>query len=237
MAKTGHPNFDYTCQGYWRGLLHNFSIVGNHSGTSFGQSDAQTFMEGTASPYALCFGVFQCSSIVVVASRYYDGQASAPVFAAEYNEANPVPTPLVPTGLAYGTDTSEDYLPLEVCCDLSSDIGLSATSKPVYNRKYLRGVPKTALAVGTENSPVFTIATAGVAAASSLGNGDLYGGRYYISPGARSADNWVASTQCGNHQIPRGRKRKATSAGSGVSASKLLEDAIALAGGVVLAGA
>lgn len=227
MAKTGHPNFDYTCQGYWRGAIHNFSIVGNHSGTSFGQSDAQAFMEGTSSPFALTFGPLMSSGLSVVASRYYDGQNSAPVFVNLYNTGNPAPTPLVPTGAAWGSDiTLEDYLPLEVCADLSSEVGLGKTSKPVYNRKFLRGVPQGAVGSGTGGETVWgsPAPAAVVTAVAKLGNGDWYGGRTYISPNARSANNWLISAYPGNHQIPRGRKAKATS-----TSSSLFNDALNLA--------
>lgn len=237
MAKTGHPNFDYTCQAYWRGALHNFSIVGNHSGTSFGQADAKTFLEGTSSPYALSFGPMQATSIKVTACRYYDGQNSAPVFVDLFNEGNPAPTPLVPTGLGYGSGGGADYLPLEVCTGFSSEVGLGKTSKPIYNRKYLRGVPSDAITYDSHDEMILVPSTAGTAACTAMGDGSWYGGRVYISPNARSANNWVINQYPENHQVPRGRKRKATSASSGVSATSILEKAIALAGGVVLAGA
>lgn len=238
MAKTGHPNFDYTCQAHWRGALHNFSVIGNHSGTSFGQADAKTFMEGASSPYALTFAHFQASDVVVVSARYYDGQNSAPVYVADYNAGNPAPAPLTAIGDAYNGIAQPGYLPLEVCCGLYSEVGLSVKSKPVYNRKYLRGVPLAAVQPGTgTDSPLFTTDPIGVAAAAAMGDGSWYGGRVYISPTARSANNWLINANPENHQVPRGRKRKITSAGTGVSASQLLQDAIALAGGIVLAGA
>lgn len=232
MAKTGHPNFDYTCQGQWRGAAHNFSITGNHSGTSFGQADAQAFMEGTASPYALCFAFFQSPSISVVSSRYYDGQNAAPVFVAEYNTDNPAPTPLTALGTAYGDDPADGYLPLEVCAMIESFVGLGSTSKPVYNRKFLRGVPTSALSGGTDtDSPTINVNATGSTAAAKLGNGSLYGGRVYISPDARSANNWVMLSEAGNHQIPRGRKRSSSKATSSAlsEAEQLLKLALASA--------
>ena len=237
MAKTGHPNFDYVCQGQWRGMTHNFSIVGNHSGTSFGQSDAQAFMEGEDSPYALVFAYFQAPSIVVVSSRYYDGQNSAPVFVNDYSTDNPAPAPLTALGTGLNASPSTNAAPLEVCCQLESEVGLSSTSKPVYNRKFLRGVPLDSIEAAGDSAVAFVPTTLGTAAVAKLGDGSLYGSRVYISPSARSANNWVINPQVSNRQVPRGRKRKATSSGSGVSAESLLEKAIALAGGTILAGA
>lgn len=167
-------------------------------------------MEGTTSPMALTFGLLMSSSINVISSRYYDGQNSAPVFVNLYNTDNPAPTPIVPTGSAWGEVTLEDYLPLEVCMDLYSEVGLGKTSKPVYNRKFLRGVPTGAIGVGSHDETVFEPPTGVTTAVAKLGDGSWYGSRVYISPSARSANNWLLSVYPGNHQIPRGRKRVTT---------------------------
>lgn len=238
MAKTGHPNFDYTVNGKWRGVSHNFSITGNHSGTSFGASDAQTFLTGTASPYALSFGPFQSSGLTVVGARYYDGQNSAPVYEVSYTEEDPAPTPLQPTEKAWASEASGYYLPLEVCALLYALVGYNSLSKPIYCRKYLRGIPPQALGEVGGAEEWISPTAAGTAAIAAMGSGAWYGGRYYISPTAKQATTgWELDPYCSNHQVPRGKKRKVTSASSGVSAESILEKAIALAGGVVLAGA
>lgn len=238
MAKTGHPNFDYTCEGLWRGVAHNFSITGNHSGTSFSQTDAQTFMTGTLSPYAQSFGPFQSSGIKVVGARYYDGQNSAPVWETTYTTEDPAPTALEATEKAWASSASGYYLPLEVCALLYALVGYNSKSKPVYCRKYLRGIPAQALGEVAGAEQWIGPTADGLAAIAAMGNGSWYGGRYYISPSAQQAvTTWDLDPYCSNHQVPRGKKRKVTSASSGVSAESILEKAIALAGGVVLAGA
>jgi hypothetical protein len=168
-------------------------------------------MEGTGSPFALCFGVLMATDLSVVASRYYDGQNSAPVFVNDYNTGNPPPTPLVPTAAGYTGSELANYFPLEVCADLSSEVGLGKTSKPIYNRKFLRGVPEGALTFDSHGEALLTLNDTGTAAVSTMGDGSWYGSRVYISPNARSANNWLAAAWPGNHQIPRGRK-KASSA-------------------------
>lgn len=209
MARTGHPNFDYTCQGTWRGKLKTFSITGNHSGTSFGATDAKAFMEGATSPYALSFAPFQATSIAVVQSRYYDGQNPAPVYEAVYNESNPAPAPLVPTGTAFSGGGDADFVPLEVCVMLAAPCGFSSTSKPIYLRKYLRGGCTVGFGIGSGGETKWTFAAPATAAAKSLGDGSWYQGRVYISPNARQASaDWQAMVEVYNHQVPRGRKRK-----------------------------
>jgi hypothetical protein len=234
MAKTGHPNFDYTCQALWRGNVHNFSITGNHSGTSYAAGPAQTFMEGDLSPMAKSFGPFMCPSIAIVEARYYDGQNSAPVWGATYDTDNPAPSIWGPSGLAYGADPATSYLPLEVCCMLEAHVGTSSTSKPVYCRKFMRGAPTSALGTSGLES-VFNIASDGEVAAQAMGDGTWYGGRVYISPTAKQAiGEWEALSQVGNHQVPRGKKRKTAGSDNLQSAAEKL---IALAGGIALAGA
>lgn len=237
MAKTGHPNFDYTCTATWRGNAHRFSITGNHSGTSFGQTDAQAFMEGETSPYGMSFGPFQSPAIKVVESRYYDGQNSAPVYAATYDTDNPAPTPLQATGLAYAASPAGPYLPLEMCVMLQAEVGNSSTSKPIYCRKFLRGTGLEALSDAGIADATFEFLSAATDAATAMGSGAWYGGRVYISPSARQAlTGWSVETQVYNHQVPRGRKRKASTTANS-SAYTTIEKIIALAGGVALAGA
>lgn len=226
MAKTGHPNFDYTCQGLWRGLTHNFSITGNHSGSSFGAADAKTFMEGDQSPYCLSFAPFQATDITVVGARYYDGQNSAPVYEATYNTENPAPDPLTATGegLVGGAATGI-YMPLECCVMLEAVVGTSKNNKPVYCRKYLRGGPYGGITQEPSGEVQWGISTAGTAAAKAMGDGSWYNSRVYISPSARSAiGTWEVLPQVGNHQVPRGRKRSLKTQGSSIV--KTIENAL-----------
>lgn len=231
MAKTGHPNFDYTCQGPWRGATHSFHITGNHSGTSFGSSDAQAFMEGSTSPYALSFAPFQSPTIVVVQSRYYDGQNSAPVYEKTYTTENPAPGPLTATGLGVSSAPGTGVLPLEICVMIEAPCGFSSTSKPIYLRKYIRGAPIDGMAEGTGDAAAFQITTAGTAAAAAMGNGDWYQGRIYISPSARQASQtFQALSVPYNHQVPRGRKRSA--AAKSASALSQIEKVLLQTAGV-----
>lgn len=232
MAKTGHPNFDYTLQSPWRTGYHQWHLVGNHSGSSFGASDAQTFMEGTSSPFALCFGPFiETGHTSVVRSAYYDGSTSAPVFTNTYDTDNPAPTPLVPTGLAFSDTETSESLPLEVCVMLEAEAGLSSRSKPVYLRKFIHAIPGgyQDVASGT-GIPNWIFADAAATAATKMGDGSWYGNRVYCSPSGRqpSSNDWQALLVPGNHQMPRGRKRKVAGTNSSIfnSALGLAEQAV-----------
>jgi hypothetical protein len=226
VAKTGHPNFDYSISSPWRTGAHTWHLVGNHSGSSFNASDAKTFMEGVASPFALCFAPFiEPSHSSVVRSAYYDGETSAPVYVAIYDTDNPAPTPLHPTatGFAHSGSTSE---PLEVCVMLEARAGLSSRSKPVYMRKFIHCIPVDNLGLGTGGVPQWTFTSAAASAAAAMGDGSWFGNRVYCSPSGRqpSTNDWVAQVQPGNHQMPRGRKRKSVS-----TSSSLFNDALQLA--------
>src|SRR5579875_1297503 len=229
MAKTGRPNFDYTCQGTWRGAAHKFSIVGNTSGSALNATDAQTFLEGEQSPFAVTFGHFMSGTIDVIGSKYYNGTDSAPVYEANYDPGS-APANLHPDAAAF-TTTTGSVLPLEVCCVLEARCGTSSTSKPVFLRKFLRGAPSEALQV-SGTSAVWAFSDNAQIYAQACGNGSWYNSITYVSPKGAAADSsgWSAITYPGNHQVPRGRKKKAsaTSAAQSSLLSQLLQ---AIAGG------
>lgn len=228
MAKTGRPNFVYICQGSWRGATHDFQITGNTTGAALNATNAKTFMEGETSPYALSFGPFQTSGNVdVIGTRYYNGVDSAPVYEADY-AAGTAPAPLEPTSAAFSEGAENDSYPLEICVMLEAKVGTSSTGKPVYCRKYLRGAPLAS--IGSDGEWAFTAAA--TTAAKAMGDGSWYSAITYCSPSGKTADSdgWSALVYPGNHQVPRGRKRKVSTAGS--SSSSLLNSLLtAIAGG------
>lgn len=235
MAKTGHPNFDYSIASPWRTGPHVWHLVGNHSGSSFNAADAKTFMEGAASPFALSFGPFiEPTHTTVVRSAYYDGSTSAPIFTNTYSVDNPVPTPLVPTATAF-TNHGSAIEPLEVCVMLEARAGLSSRSKPVFMRKFIHAIPITNLGAGAGGVPNWVFTTEAAAAATAMGDGSWFGNRVYCSPSGRqpSSNDWQALVVPGNHQMPRGRKRKSVTTGSSLfsRALALAEDAAAGAAG------
>jgi hypothetical protein len=216
VAKTGHPNFVYDMSSPWRTGMHTWSLTGNHSGSSFDATDAQTFMTGTASPFALSFGPFiSTTDTTVIRAAYYDGIASTPVWEATYDTDHPAPTPLVPTGAAMSSASPQE--PLEACVILEAYAGLSSRTKPVYLRKYIHAIGVDNVAA-SDTGVVWTYHSGGgaAAAAAAMGNGSWYGTRVYISPTGRQplSGAWVPVAAVGNHQMPRGRKRKITTGGS-----------------------
>jgi hypothetical protein len=91
LAKTGHPNFVYAISSPWRTQRHVWSLTGNHSGSSLSSGDAETFMTGASSPFALSFAPFLTAAPdgastysefdhQVVRAAYYNGEDAAPVW-------------------------------------------------------------------------------------------------------------------------------------------------------------
>lgn len=236
MAKTGLGNFDYTMQASWRGAAHNFSITGNHSGSAFSASDAPTFMTGAASPFALSFAPFLAASgVKCVSARYYNGVDSAPIWEASYSTENPPPANLVPTAAAF-SGMGGDPAPLESVVLLEAEVGQSKTNKPIFCRKYLRGAPLTGMEAEPTGAEWNYDATVAQAAAQAMGNGSWYSNRVYCSPTGKQAlgSPWVATPYVGNHQVPRGKKRKAGAGGASSLARQVLTaiDAGAAIGGI-----
>jgi hypothetical protein len=218
VAKTGHPNFVYEMQSPWRVGEHNWSLTGNHSGSSFDATDAETFMTGSASPFALTFRHFIATpGTTVVRAAYYDGETSAPIWEALYDVDSPAVTPLVPLGDAMAE--IDDPGPLEVCVILEAPAGLSSRSKPVYLRKYIHSISGgNTTSSDTGIAWTFDAGSIHTNAVAAMGNGDWFGTRVYISPTGRqpASGAWVALPSPGNHQMPRGRKKPASSTGSSI---------------------
>lgn len=228
MAKTGHPNFVYEMSSPWRTGLHSWSLTGNHSGSSFDPADAETFMTGTASPFAKTFGHFICATdTTVVRAAYYDGSTAAPIWEATYDVDSPAPTPLVPVGDAMFAE--EDQGPLETCVILEAQAGVSLKSKPVYLRKYIHAISVGCI-VSSDSGVAWEFDTGSIhtAAAHAMGDGSWFGTRVYISPTGRqpSTDGWAPLVSPGNHQMPRGRKRKKLTS---ASTSSILQEIEGLA--------
>jgi hypothetical protein len=248
LAKTGHPNFVYEILSPWRVGFHKWGLTGNHSGGSFDATDAQTFMTGAASPFALSFAPFinplvpssgGGQSNTVVRAAYYDGINSAPVWEASYDSVTPAPTHLQPLGTAWqhiGSAIVNDAL--EVCVVIEARVGTSVKNKPVFVRKYIHGVPTGNINVNTEGLPIYEFASEATTAAQAMGDGSWFGSRVYVSPKGSQAPaaSYVPLESPGNHQMPRGRKRKTAAVASGQSALlSLLEQGLE-SGAIALAG-
>lgn len=224
MAKSGHPNFVYQISSPWREEPHVWSITGNHSGSSFDAADAESFMLGPASPMAVSYGHFlgTCGDSgattyeqfahQVVAAIYYDGQHSAPVWEEHFGNENPAPTTLLPQGDAYSIRSPENqpYTSLESCATLVAQVGLNSKNKPIFAKKYIHGLPSLASVVTVGGGVTLPLSSAGVTALEAQSNGQWFGSRVYVTPSGRQplAAAWTAIP--GQHQMPRGRKKKGT---------------------------
>lgn len=210
MAKTGYPNFEYVYTGWWRGMAHNWSLVGNISGEPISEEDAGDFMVGESSPAVLTFAPAIAPGMVLTSARLYDGTKSAPVWFRDYDEETKAPSITDPTGTVYTEANQANYGPLESCLMLEAHAGVSATGKPVYLRKYIRGIMPTKISAGSESAaPTIDLATTAKGVAETMGDGSWWGSRVYISASGRQppAGNWKFLETPGNHQVPRGRKR------------------------------
>lgn len=233
MAKTGHPNFVYKISSPWRTQRHAWSLTGNHSGSSLSGSDAESFMTGADSPFALSFAPFLTAAPStattyaefdhqVVGVAYYDGEASAPVFEADYNADAPAPDTLFPTGTASADGGPYNgYGSLEACCELRAPVGLSKSNKPVFVRKYIHGLVSEWVTTNIDGAQVISLSSAGTAALEAMSNGDWFGSRVYIARSGNqpSASSWIVIP--GAHQMPRGRRKVTAKAGASAQSTLL----------------
>ena len=233
MAKTGHPNFVYAISSPWRTQRHVWSLTGNHSGSSLNSGDAETFMTGAASPFALSFAPFLTAAPdgattyaqfdhQVVRAAYYNGQDSAPVWEADYDATTPAPSTLLPTATGpSGAAVFDPYGSLEACLEMRAPVGLSSTNKPVFVRKYIHGLPSQWVATNIDGVQTIALSSAGTAALAAMSNGDWFGSRVYIARSGNqpAASDWVVLP--GAHQMPRGRRKVTAKAGASAQNSLL----------------
>lgn len=248
MARTGHPNFVYRISSPWRARRHTWSLTANHSGSSFNSGDAETFMTGSSSPFALCYAHFLSSAPAsgstyaaslhqVVGAAYYNGSDSAPVWEAIYDGETPPPSTLMPVGDASSIGSaSAGYGSLEACAELRAPVGMSRTNKPVYVRKFIHGLPSSWVSTNVDGVQTMPLSTEGTAAIESQSNNSWFGSRVYIARSGNqpSAASWEAIP--GAHQMPRGRRKVTTKAGSSAQSTLLglLENGLIGAGAAAL---
>jgi hypothetical protein len=228
MAKLGRPNWVYKISSPWRTIRHTWSLTGCHSGNAMSASDAEAFMTGDESPFALSFSPFLTTAGTgaeyaeydhqVVGVAYYNGTASAPLFEVEYSSEDPAPDTLFPAGVAYASGgDSSDALPygaLEACAEFRAQIGVSKTNKPVFVRKYIHGLASGWVTTEESGAQSIALTDDGTAALEAMSNGSWYNGVSYVSPAGTSVSASAWQVIPGAHQMPRGRRKTSAKSSS-----------------------
>lgn len=236
MGVNGHWYVEIKKQAFWRGNPHTWVNRYILSGSQPSGSDAETVIsalhdiEDQMEPaHASGAGIG-----FVIGSAYPSG-SGGPFAVVPYNTSEGAGSATGFSGAGW-TDADQGWAPtLETCMMMETPItGLNSRGKPISLRKYFRGV----MSGGNEAE-----GTTGVTA------DDITGSEAVCLPWktGMGSSNWVVIAPSGaqasgppvchpflvNHQIPRGRKRKPASSGSGFLLSAA-EKALLVGAGYVL---
>jgi hypothetical protein len=198
---------------YWRGAIHKWSTSYQFRGSAAAPSaaDCQTLLVNES---PLCYqpstgiwgGAYECVA--------YAASGGAPL--SSYTHFDPdTPSSWIgysASGWSSFTRTFESAA--EVSLQIEWPAGLSSTGKPVFFRKWLHAVPTSAAVTGGAVDIAAADVTALTAKAVLLTN-CLASSNLLLSTGARYAGTPVVASYYANHQMPKGRRRKALVTASG----------------------
>lgn len=230
MAGLGHWYVEITKQCYWRGILTKWNNRYILSGVDPSASDATATInalkgiEDNIHPEVPAGG-----AIGFLEGRAYSGSGGAPIATVTYGAAGVATGQTGFAGPGLTTPVQPVFGPMEVCLDIRVPLaGLSSRGKPVFCRKYIRGWGITDFdGSGAAQLPSDWItAIEGFVAPWHTGLGP---NSYVVigRSGRQPSGAPVCEPFLGNHQKPRGRKRKAT-----VPPTSLLSTTLQLAGDV-----
>jgi hypothetical protein len=217
MAVTAHQQEDLVtyravCRHvrYWRGVVHHWSTVYQFVGTPSAGITLTDAQQVLAIDNAMLYGTgpnaggtYECA--------IYD-QASGGVPLVTYTAFNPAAPAswLVGPGTAWPTTAAGLEKQAEVALQVTWAAGLSHSGKPVHLRKWYHMVPVASSTGGSAD--VLPAAVTALQAEAQAMNGVLGGkGLTLGTSSGRIAGLASVLPFYGNHQMPRGRRRKVSS--------------------------
>jgi hypothetical protein len=226
---------------YWRGVPHVWSTTYFFGGGAWASGEAAAVVGsllGMESAILYNPGANICGFIE---ARAYNAVTGAPVYV---NNIGVLATPSTwdaYSGAAWSSVTGADYVSAaEVCFLLDTPLaGLSSTGKPVKSTKYFHSVGQL-FNEGTTGADIPAAVQTQIASYTAILNSGVGpNGRRMISNGGRFPSGApTVRPFFGNHQMPQGRRKKATSGGTVLTRLiKLVQENPELAGAEILADA
>jgi hypothetical protein len=216
MGVNGHWYIEMEKQAFWRGVTHTFINRYVMSGAQPSATDAESVITAI---HAIENQIFPMTGagqgVGFVQGRAYPSGSGTFYANVNYNTS-------LAAGTATGFDTAGSstlarvWAPtLETCLLLETLMtGLNSKGKPIYNRKYYRGVyagPTEDNADGTlPGGVIATVAAITAPFKSGMGSSDWV---VIANSGAQASLPPTAHPYLVARQIPRGKKKKTTSSG------------------------
>lgn len=200
---------------FWRGAIQKWSTVYQFQGVPLGGSIITADLTAVANnDKAMCYSKVASDGGVYQVECYDQTAGGPPVATINYFDPE---SPGAWTGFA-GTVWAPFTQPMETVAETALGVrwlaGTSSSGKNVYMRKWYHAVPSsTAVAGAVDVSPAMI--TALTTQATALQSCLTSRGMGLAPPGRTSVGLPVVSAYYENHQMPRGRRRKALVTASG----------------------
>lgn len=193
---------------YWRGAIHRWSTVYQFIGTlssGLSATDAQALLTHDD---AMCYGSLAAQGGTYECQLYDSASGGVPVAAyVAFDWTNPSAW-LQHSHTGWTAPSGLMAEPAESALAVEWAGGLSKSGKPVVFRKWYHAVPQSGESAGVQDVPSASVTSLQVAAQAIVGvlgaKGLTMGSGTGRFAGTAHVDGYY-----GNHQMPRGRRRKA----------------------------
>jgi hypothetical protein len=220
-----------TKQAYWRGQQHLFQNAYWISGNPGASDMAAVIAELQSIENAVFPTVGGGIGVGFVRAKGYSPGTGPALVEVDYNESESPGTATGFTGPPFPAYYSLNWTnTLEVCLEVVTPLsGTSSRGKPVSNRKYFRGFGAT-VAEDQRVTPIDARDLAVIAATCLPWKTGMTPSNYVVigKSGRQASGVPTAQNFLGNHQVPRGRKKKVSSSASS-SFEAILGDAAHIA--------
>lgn len=198
---------------YWRGNIHRWSNSYQFQGTAAAPTGTDLTTLKTAEGnllYSPTTGIWGgCYEAVA-----YNAGGGVPIAEVSFFDPDTPASWVGYAGSGWGSHTVNPETAAEVAMLVEWPAGLSSSGKPVNFRKWYHAVPLSSAATGgaadINSANLITLNAAAVTLTNCLASSHLL-----LSTGARYAGTPAVSPFYANHQMPRGRRRRALVTASG----------------------
>lgn len=200
--------------GYWRGVVHKWSTVYHFSGVATVDWSASDCNSIRTLDDEMCYGPSVRDGGTYEALIYNSVSGGVPV--ATDTTFDPDDTGVWPgfAGTRWTGEEIDAVVPREVALLVHWSAGLSSSGKTVQLRKWWHAVPDTDVEPGLPDISA-TPAAGLLTGATALTNCFASHGYTMSSGSGRLAGAATVETYFNNHQMPRGRRRRALVTSSG----------------------
>lgn len=192
---------------YWRGRIHRWSTVYQYVGTASSAPTAADCQHILTLDDNMCYGEGASNGGTYECAIYNQASGGVPIAVYTRFDWTTPGTWVGYAGTAWGSVSVNQEPAAEVALLVEYPAGLGRTGKPVSLRKWYHAVPVSGSTAGSPDigaAPLATLRTGAEALMGALGDLGLVLG----SRSGRIGGDAHVQAFYGNHQMPKGRRKK-----------------------------